>query len=233
MKTKNPIISARGLVKTYNQGKANVVHALCGVDFEAYRGEFVALVGPSGSGKSTLMHLLGLLQTPSKGEIIIDGENMKRLPKRLYPRVRAQKIGFVFQGFNLINTLNAKENVILSARYAGESARRAKEKAEKILRSVGLADRMTHRPNELSGGQQQRVAIARALVNEPAVVLADEPTGELDSKNSDEIVKILKDLSRNGQTIVIVTHNLDVAKKADRIITMRDGNIIGEGSEIK
>ncbi len=226
METENIIIQAKGLCQTYNKGRVNEVKALCGVDFEAKKGEFVALVGPSGSGKSTLMHLLGLLQTPTAGEIIIDGENMKRLAKRRYPRVRAEKIGFVFQGFNLIATLSALENVILAGQYAGLSRRKAKEKAEKVLRDLGLGDRMSHRPNELSGGQQQRVAIARALVNNPAVILADEPTGELDSKNSDEIVKILRELARGGQTIIIVTHNLDVAEKADRIVKMRDGNIV-------
>lgn len=226
METENIIIQAKGLCQTYNKGKDNEVKALCGVDFEAKKGEFVALVGPSGSGKSTLMHLLGLLQTPTEGEIIVDGENMKRLSKRRYPRVRAEKIGFVFQGFNLINTLNALENVVLAGQYAGLSRGKAKERAQKVLKDLGLGDRMAHRPNEMSGGQQQRVAIARALINHPAVILADEPTGELDSKNSDEIVKILKDLARGGQTIIIVTHNLDVAGKADRIVKMKDGKIV-------
>jgi len=227
MKSKNIVIQVHQLAKTYNLGRKNLVQALAGVDFSVAKGEFVALIGPSGSGKSTLMHLLGLLQTPTEGEIIIDGENMSSVAKSRYPRIRAEKIGFVFQGFNLINTLSAKENVALAGQYAGMPRRKAKEKAEKILQSLGLADRMAHRPNELSGGQQQRVAIARALINEPAVILADEPTGELDSKSSDEIVKILRDLSEAGQTIVIVTHNLDVAEKADRIVKMKDGKIIG------
>lgn len=221
------IIKVKALTKTYNSGKSNVVHALHGVDLSINKGDFVALVGPSGSGKSTMMHLLGLLQTPTSGEIIIDGENMSRIAKRRYPRIRAEKIGFVFQGFNLIDTLSAKENVVLAGQYAGLSRRRAGEKAEKVLKTLGLAERMSHRPNELSGGQQQRVAIARALVNEPAVILADEPTGELDTKNSDDIVQILRELSKKGQTIVIVTHNLDVAKKADRIVKVSDGRIVG------
>jgi len=228
MESKNTVIQTHHLTKTYKLGRGNLIRALAGVDFSVKKGEFVALVGPSGSGKSTLMHLLGLLQTPTGGEVIIDKENMSRVAKRQYPRIRAEKIGFVFQGFNLINTLSAKENVILAGRYAGLSRRKAREKAEKILQDLHLKDRMNHRPNELSGGQQQRVAIARALVNEPAVILADEPTGELDSKNSDEIVKILRDLARAGQTIVIVTHNLDVAKQADKIIYMKDGKIIKE-----
>lgn len=226
MESENTVFLVKNLSKTYNRGKINEVRALRGVDLKVKKGEFVALVGPSGSGKSTLMHLMGLLQTPTSGEIVLDGENMKHIPKRRYPRVRAEKIGFVFQGFNLINTLNAKENVVLAGQYAGLPRRKAVQATEKILKDLGLGDRMAHRPNELSGGQQQRVAIARALVNKPAVILADEPTGELDSKNSDEIVKILKDLAKNGQAVVIVTHNMEVAEKADRIIKMKDGKII-------
>lgn len=226
MKNENVVLSVENLSKTYNQRKSNEVRALKSVDLKIKKGEFVALVGPSGSGKSTLMHLMGLLQTPTSGEIIVDDQSMENTPKRRYPRIRAEKIGFVFQGFNLINTLNAKENVILAGQYAGLPRNKAIQKAEKVLTELGLGDRMAHRPNELSGGQQQRVAIARALVNNPAVILADEPTGELDSKNSDEIVKILKELASNGQAVVIVTHNLDVAKKADRIVKMKDGKII-------
>jgi putative ABC transport system ATP-binding protein len=226
MRKKRVVLETKKLTKIYRRGKENEVRALNGVSFKLKRGDFVALVGPSGSGKSTFMHLIGLLQKPTSGKVYIGGADMTAIPNKLYPKVRAKKIGFVFQGFNLISTLNAFENVMLAGRYAGLSSKEAREKAEKVLTDLGLKNRMYHRPSELSGGQEQRVAIARALINSPEIILADEPTGELDSKNSVEIVKLLKGLSKKGQTILIVTHNLDVAKKADKVIKMQDGKMI-------
>ena len=226
MTKKEVVIETKNLTKTYKLGRGNLVSALAGVDFELKKGDFVALIGPSGSGKSTFMHLVGLLQTPSSGEIWINGKNMSKISSRNYPKFRAKHIGFVFQGFNLIPTLSAKENVILAGRYSGLSQKIAKERAEKLLKRVGLKDRMNHRPDELSGGQQQRVAIARALINTPSIILADEPTGELDSKTSKEIVEMLKELNKQGQTFLIVTHNLEVAKMTKQIIKMHDGKIV-------
>jgi len=220
------VLKAENLKKIYNQGHKNEVQALRGINFELMRGDFVALVGPSGSGKSTFMHLVGLLQTATEGNIWLHGHNINDIPKRRYPRLRAQEIGFVFQGFNLIPTLSAKENVMLAGRYAGLSARQARSRAEELLRQMGLGERMNHRPSELSGGQSQRVAIARALVNRPSLVLADEPTGELDSKTAAEIMAMLKKLNREGQTFLMVTHNLEVADLAEKVVTMRDGRIV-------
>ena len=226
MAEKETVIKTKELQKTYRLGRKNFVSALNGVDFELGKGDFVALVGPSGSGKSTFMHLVGLLQTPSAGKIWIKGEEMTEVSKRSYPRFRSENIGFVFQGFNLIPTLTAKENVMLSGRYAGMSHRLARDHAEELLAKFGLQDRMNHKPDELSGGQQQRVAIARALINSPAIILADEPTGELDSKTSREVVEMLKELNSSGQTILIVTHNTEVAKMAKKIVEMKDGRIV-------
>jgi len=221
-------VRTEGLAKTYRLGRDNLIKALDGVDFELEEGDFAALVGPSGSGKSTFMHLVGLLQSPDEGRVIINGEDMSRVPRRKYPSLRSRKIGFIFQGFNLIPNLTALENVVLAAKYARMPSRVAVQKSKEILTKLGLGDRMKHRPSELSGGQQQRVAIARALINNPAIILADEPTGELDTKTSAEIVKILQDLNQNGQTILIVTHNPEVAKEAKRIIKMADGKIFKE-----
>ncbi len=219
------ILETRKLTKVYRKGKQNEVVALDRVDFKLRKGDFVALIGPSGSGKSTFMHLIGLLQRPTSGKVLISGSDMTGLSSKLYPKIRAKKIGFVFQGFNLVSTLNAIENVMLAGRYAGLSAREAREKAEKILTKLGLEGRLYHRPNELSGGQEQRVAIARALINDPEIILADEPTGELDSKTSKDLMKMLKELNDKGQTILMVTHNLDVAKIAKKIVKMKDGKI--------
>jgi putative ABC transport system ATP-binding protein len=220
------VLETKKLTKIYRKGKQNEVKALDRVNFKLEKGEFVALVGPSGSGKSTFMHLVGLLQRPTSGKILIGGKDVTAISKKFYPKIRARKIGFVFQGFNLIATLSALENVMLAGQYAGLPSKEARSRARKILTDLGLEGRMGHRPNELSGGQEQRVAIARALINNPEIILADEPTGELDSKNSNEIVKLLKGLSQKGQTILIVTHNLEVARKADKIIKMQDGKMI-------
>jgi len=218
------IIEARGLKKSYKMSKTNTVRALDGIDIVINEGDFSAIVGPSGCGKSTLMHILGLLDRPDEGQITIDGVDVSKLKDKLAYKLRAQKIGFIFQGFNLIPTLTAVENVVLAGKYGGMKLADRKKRAVELLQLVGLKDRMNHNPNELSGGQQQRVAIARALMNNPTVILADEPTGELDSKTSLEIIDILKKLNKeNKQTFLIVTHNTEVAEACKKTIRLRDG----------
>ena len=219
------ILETKDLHKYYELGKENTVKALQGVSLQIQKGEFIAVIGPSGSGKSTLMHIMGALDTATNGEVWLDGEEVsKKKISGLY-KIRGRKIGFVFQGFNLIPTLTALENVMLAVEYSGRKAN-AKREAAEILAEVGLEKRLNHKPSELSGGEQQRVAIARALVNKPAIVLADEPTGELDTQTSLEIIKLLKDLNeREGQTFVIVTHNSEVAAVCSQTIHLRDGKI--------
>ena len=221
------IIETKDLHKYYEIGKENMVKALQGVGVQIQKGEFIAIIGPSGSGKSTLMHILGALDKPTQGQVLLDGEEIsKKKISGLY-KIRGRKIGFVFQGFNLIPTLTALENVMLAVEYSGRKAN-AKAEATEVLKEVGLGERLRHKPSELSGGEQQRVAIARALVNKPAIILADEPTGELDTQTSLEIIKLLKDLNqREGQTFVIVTHNSEVAAVCSRTIHLRDGKIEG------
>lgn len=218
-----PIISVRNLMKTYLMGEIEV-QALRGVSFDIDKGEFVAIMGPSGSGKSTLMNLLGCLDTPTDGEYILDGLPVEQLDKDLLSAVRNRKIGFIFQQFNLLPRSTALENVELPLIYKG-NVRKAERhaQAEAALEIVGLGDRMEHRPRELSGGQQQRVAIARALVTKPAILLADEPTGNLDSHSSEEVMGVFEELNRQGITVVLVTHEHDVALHARRVITVRDG----------
>ena len=218
------VISAKGLKKSYKMSKTNIVQALSGVDLEIKEGDFTAIIGPSGCGKSTMMHMIGLVDRPDEGTIVINGEDVTKYKERKLTKFRAKTIGFIFQGFNLLPTLTALENVALAARYGGLSKKQAKVAAKEMLTSMGLAERLNHLPNELSGGQQQRVAIARALINKPALILADEPTGELDTQNSIEIINMLKDLNKkNNQTFLIVTHNLEVAHACNQIIEMRDG----------
>jgi len=218
------IVKAKGIKKSYKMSKRNVVEALRGVDIEVREGDFTAIVGPSGCGKSTLMHILGLLDRPNEGKLEIEGVDFSKLKENKAYKVRAKKIGFIFQGFNLIPTLTALENVILAAKYGGMKRGLRKVRSVEILEKVGLKDRMNHKPNELSGGQQQRVAIARALINNPTVVLADEPTGELDTKTSLEVMKMLNQFNKEkNQTFLIVTHNPDVAKTCKKIIKLRDG----------
>ena len=223
------IIQAHSLVKTYRLGE-NRVPAIDGIDLQVKEGEIVAISGSSGSGKSTLMHILGCLDRPDSGTYMLAGEDVsKLLPNRL-AEIRNHKIGFVFQNFNLLPRLNALDNVELPLLYAGASEARAR--AEAALRIVGLEDRMHHEPPQLSGGQRQRVAIARAIVTDPAVILADEPTGNIDSKTGEEIMAIFKKLNAKGRTLIIVTHDPDIANHCKRQIYMRDGKIINEkGSE--
>lgn len=220
------VARAKGVTKSYKMSKKNIVKALQGVDLEVREGDFSAIIGPSGCGKSTLMHILGLLDRPDEGSIEIEGEDMTKLKEKTAYRMRAKKIGFIFQGFNLIPTLSALENVMLAGKYGGMTVPERKKRAEELIELIGLADRMSHKPNELSGGQQQRVAIARALMNDPALILADEPTGELDSKTSLEIMKILLKLNKDDKkTFLIVTHNMDVANVCKKIIRLKDGRV--------
>lgn len=218
------IVKATGIRKRYQMSKTNIINALDGVNLEIHEGDFSAIIGPSGCGKSTLMHILGLLDRPDEGTLTIDGEDMANLKDKVAHKVRARKIGFIFQGFNLIPTLTALENVVLAGKYGGMKPKERQSRAVELLKLVKLEERMNHKPNELSGGQQQRVAIARALMNDPALILADEPTGELDTKTSLEIMDILKKLNKDkNKTFVIVTHNLEVANTCKKIIKLKDG----------
>ncbi len=218
------IIRTEGLRKDYVLG-AETVHALRGVDLVVDRNEYVAVMGPSGSGKSTLMNLIGCLDTPSAGEYWLNGTPVAGMDDDDLARIRNREIGFVFQTFNLLPRASALHNVELPLIYAGMPSRQRRERAAHLLDQVGLADRMEHRPSELSGGQRQRVAVARALVNEPAILLADEPTGNLDSQTSEEIMSLFGDLHTNGQTIILVTHEHDIAEHAHRSVILRDGVI--------
>src|SRR6186713_2122544 len=226
----NAMIDVRNLHKTYRMGEIDVP-ALRGVSFSIRRGEFVAIMGPSGSGKSTLMNLLGCLDTPSGGQYLLDGLPVEQLDRNLLAAVRNRKIGFVFQQFNLLPRQSAQENVALPLVYLGgvTNAERL-ERAKEVLEQVGLGDRLHHRPRELSGGQQQRVAIARALITRPALLLADEPTGNLDSRSSSEVMALFKGLNDGGLTVIVVTHEHDVAAYARRTLTIRDGLLASDTS---
>lgn len=218
------IILTHKLTREYQMG-SEVVHALSGIDVQIRANEFVAIMGPSGSGKSTLMNLIGCLDTPSSGEYWLNSQKVSDLDDDQLARIRNKDIGFVFQTFNLLPRATALHNVELPLIYAGIASRKRREMAETALEKVSLEDRMTHQPNELSGGQRQRVAIARALVNNPAILLADEPTGNLDSTTSEEILGVFEGLHSAGQTILLITHERDIASHADRQIVLRDGKI--------
>ena len=219
------IIKADDLWKTYDMGEAIQVHALSGVSFEIDRGEYVAIMGPSGSGKSTLMNLIGCLDTPTRGAYWLNGQMVSELSDDELAYIRNKEIGFVFQTFNLLSRASALHNVELPLIYSGMPAKERLERAEEALRKVDLADRMHHKPNELSGGQRQRVAVARALVNNPSIILADEPTGNLDSATGEEIMGLFRRLHLAGNTILLVTHEHDIALHAHRVIHIRDGKV--------
>lgn len=220
-----PVIHCSDLRKVYAEGTAAEVVALRGVSFDIAHGEFVAIIGPSGSGKSTLMNLIGCLDSPSAGRYLCDGVDVAELDAAGRARLRLEKIGFVFQGFHLLSRMSALDNVMLPLTYAGVPPQQRRDRAQQALAEVGLADRGKHRPSELSGGQQQRVAIARALINRAPILLADEPTGALDSRTGEEILKLFQNLQAQGHTIVLITHDPDVAARADRVLSMHDGEL--------
>lgn len=220
----DPLIQVEGLWRVYRTGEIELP-ALKGISFSVARGEFVALMGPSGSGKSTLMHLLGCLDRPTRGRYLLDGVEVDRLQPNDLARIRNRKIGFVFQGFNLLSRTTALENVELPLLYEEPSGKERLARAREALERVGLGDRLYHYPNQLSGGQQQRVAIARALVMQPPLILADEPTGNLDTRTSVEIMSLFQELNEGGMTLLLVTHERDIAQFASRIIRFRDGQI--------
>ena len=218
------MIQVKDVHKSYDLGET-FVHALRGVSFSIEEGEFVSIMGPSGSGKSTLMNIVGCLDTPSEGTYLLNDRNVGNLDEEQLAGIRNQEIGFVFQKFQLLPRSSALENVALPLKYASVKQSERLIRAEEVLDKVGLTNRLTHKPTELSGGEQQRVAIARALVNSPSILFADEPTGNLDSKTGDQVLEIFKDLNKRGQTIVVITHEREVAKQSQRTITIKDGEI--------
>ncbi len=221
------VIATQNLSKTYGKPPLQVF-ALRETNLRIKQGDYIAIIGPSGSGKSTLMNLLGCLDKPTSGNIFIDGKDVSILPENELARIRREKIGFIFQKYNLIPTLNAIENVELSMGFAGVNSQIRTERAKKLLEMVELSKRLTHKPSEMSGGEQQRVAIARALANNPSIILADEPTGNVDSKSGENIMNILEEVNRKGETIIVVTHNMVIAKRAKRLLRIQDGTVTEE-----
>jgi putative ABC transport system ATP-binding protein len=222
----HPVAAIRSVTKVYQKSKAAPpVHALAGVDLEIPRGQYIAIMGPSGSGKSTMMNIIGCLDRPTAGQYLLDGEDVAQMSDEKLSRVRGRRLGFVFQAFNLIPQLNVQDNVAVPLFYQGISPTQRREQAAAALKRVGLGERLEHRPSELSGGQQQRVAIARALVNQPSILLADEPTGALDTKTGDAILELFAELHDNGQTVVVITHDEEVAAHCERVVRLRDGLI--------
>jgi len=222
------VIKLEDVWRIYDMGEVKV-NALRGVNLKINKGEFVAIEGKSGSGKSTLVNAVGCLDFPSKGKIFLDKQDISKLSESALAQIRGRTIGFVFQQFNLINTLNAMENVMLPMMFQNTPSEQRKKRAQDLLQMVGLGDRMDHKPTQLSGGQQQRVAIARALANDPEVVLADEPTGNLDTKTGEMVMRFLMDLNKQGKTVIMVTHDSDLAKKAKRKIVLEDGLVVKGG----
>ncbi|HID31859.1 MAG TPA: ABC transporter ATP-binding protein [bacterium (Candidatus Stahlbacteria)] len=218
------LIQLKGISKVYNLGKVKV-SALKGIDLVVEKGSFLAIMGPSGSGKSTLMHIIGCLDTPTEGEYLLEGERVSDLPEPELARIRGRRIGFVFQNFNLLPRLTALENVELPLIYQGVGKRRRRDRGIEILTKVGLSDRIHHRPNELSGGESQRVALARALITSPSILLADEPTGNLDTKTGDEIMDLFERLWEEGKTVIVVTHDPEVAERCKKVVRLRDGKL--------
>jgi len=226
---KSPMIHLENIVKRFYENKDNELEILHGINLDIYEGEFVAIVGESGSGKTTLMNIIGVLDRPTEGEYYLDGISIAEAKDKELSHIRNQKIGFVFQTYNLISRTSALKNVELPLLYAGYSKKERREKAKKYLEMVGMSDRMSHKPDELSGGQKQRVAIARALANDPAIILADEPTGALDSATGRTIMDIFHKLNREqGKTVVLITHSKELAEETDRIVTIQDGYIVSE-----
>lgn len=228
-----PLIEMKEIIKAYNIGLESEIEILHGIDLKIYEGEFVAIVGESGSGKSTLMNIIGVLDKQTKGEYYLDGIDIKNANESEMNVIRNKKIGFVFQNFNLIGRTSALRNVELPMLYAGVPAEQRTKRAKELLSKVGMESRMNNMPNELSGGQKQRVAIARSLVNNPAIILADEPTGALDSETSTMVMNIFNDLNKNqGKTIILITHSKEIAEQCPRIVTIKDGKIINDSKEV-
>ena len=228
-----PLIEMKEIIKAYNIGLESEIEILHGIDLKIYEGEFVAIVGESGSGKSTLMNIIGVLDKQTKGEYYLDGIDIKNANEAEMNVIRNKKIGFVFQNFNLIGRTSALRNVELPMLYAGVPAEERTKRAKELLSKVGMASRANHMPNELSGGQKQRVAIARSLVNNPTIILADEPTGALDSETSTMVMNIFNDLNKNqGKTIILITHSKEIAEQCPRIVTIKDGKIINDSKEV-